>query len=407
MIPDAARAVHDLRTRLFVSYEEMRALGPIVREPETGYYVVVDYAILKQIATDTKRFSNSTGLIAFRSGELGERMREIQREQGVPIVPALLTTDPPAHQFYRSLVDKALTPVRVKKLEMFLNDVVDEIIDDFINRGEVEFVSEMATLVPVNVVAAILGVSRDRVADIRRWSDAASSGNDPTLTDEQKLETVRVTCELQRFMLDQANIYRKTPNDSLLSNLANFESDGRQLNDSELISIAQQIIIAGHETTASVMASAVHWMIHTPGLEDELRAHPALLNRFIEEVLRLESPLQGMFRRTTEDVEVGGMPIPKESIVVMRWGAGNRDPEAFPDPAGLHVHQPAGRQHLAFGFGAHFCIGNQLARAELRISLAHMLARMKNFRLVDKVDRISHYFIYGISKMHVAFDKNM
>lgn len=398
----------DVQVCPFSAYDRLRAIAPVHIDPGTGFYVVLDLALLREIANDPVRFSNSTGLIQVRSGELGERMQAIQSEHGVEPESALLTTDPPEHGFFRSLVDKAFSQTRVRRLEEFLVDIVDEIIDEFIDRGAVEFVQEMAVMVPVHIVVILLGVSRDSVNDIKRWSDAASAGTDPALSDEAKLGSMAAVCEFQRFILNCANHYRGEPNDSLLSELANAQVDGRRLTDGELVSVAQQILVAGHETTASTIASGMLYLIETPGLEQRLRDNPKLVANFVEEILRLEAPLQGMFRKTMQDVVLAGVPVPRGSIIVMRWGAANRDPAVFADPGTLDLDRANRRHHLAFGAGPHFCVGNQLARAELRIAFERMLQRMKNFKLQggpSNVTRMSHYFIYGITRMEVSFDK--
>lgn len=391
----------------FDAYRELRSDHPVYLDPTTGFYVVLDYALLREIGMDTKRFSSSTGVLVVRSGELGKQLQKVQEEHGVPPVPVLIVTDPPLHGFHRALVDRAFGLPRVKKLEAYLTQVVDDLIDRIVDRSPIDFVSEFAVTVPVSVLTDLMGVPRSQMSEIKRWADASSAAADPSKDTETKVRLTRIVCEFQRYVAGLAKEYREKPNDSVLSDLANADVDGRKLTENELVAICQQIMVAGHETTTRTMAGALLWMINTPGLEQRLRDNPDLISNFIEEVLRLEAPLQGMFRMTTTDVELGGVKIPAKSVVVVRWGAGNRDPKRFDSADALDIDRVNVKQHLAFGAGPHFCVGNQLARSELRISFDRLLRRMKNFRLVagdGSVVREPHYFIYGIGELHIEFD---
>jgi len=174
----------------------------------------------------------------------------------------------------------------------------------------------------------------------------------------------------------------------------------------ELVSMILILLVAGNDSTALAMTSAMHRIVTTPGLEDELRADPAKIGPFIEEVLRLEAPVQGLYRRALNDIEIGGTPIPKGAIVVLRFGAGNRDPGQFPDPASLDLDRSNTRSHLTFGAGPHFCLGNQLARGELRIAIATLLRRMRNFSMASEnaAAFMAHFLVYGPVSLKIAFE---
>lgn len=391
----------------FAAYDELRAEHRVYRDPTTGFYVVLDYELLREVGVNTRQFSSNTGLMQVRTDEVGKRMLDIQKEQGVPPDAVLLITDSPAHDFYRSLVKNAFSSARVRKLESYLESVVAEILVGVASKRYVEFVSEVALMVTMSVAADLLGLPRSQVADIKRWSDATAASADPGTDPEVNLGLIRIVCEFQRYVTALADDYRATPNESLLSDLANADVDGRRLTENELVGMMQQIMVAGHETTTNAMAGAMRWLIRTPGLEGTLRGDAMLLHNFIEEVLRLEAPLQGMFRLAVTDVELGGVTIPAGSVVVLRWGAGNRDPRRFEHPEALDIRRANSRQHLTFGHGPHFCIGRDLARSEMRILFDQLLHKMSNFRLADgetSVVREPHYFIYGIKKLYLAFD---
>lgn len=398
---------HATQINPFDAYRQLHATAPVYRDPGTGFYVVLDYDLLREVARDPKLFSNETGVLLVRSGELGRRIAEMQEEHGIPSVSVLLTTDPPHHTYYRGFVDKAFSPARVKQLERYLTEVCEELMDRIADRREVEFVQDVCVQIPVLVLVDLLGIDRSRMADIKRWADATARASDPTLDADTMIGLLKIACELEIFTRELAQHYRQHPNDSLLSTIANMEVDGRAMSDPELVSLVRQIYVAGHETTTYTMAGAMMWLINTPGLEDKLRDNPELIELFVEEVLRLEAPLQGMFRRATEDTVLGGVAIPKDSVIVTRWGAGNRDPRRFPDPDKLDITRRNVRNHLAFGTGIHFCVGNQLARAELRIGLTALIKRYRNFRYAagaNSIGRSPHYFQYGIRELHIAYD---
>lgn len=398
---------HATQINPFEAYRQLHEQAPVYRDPGTGFYVVLDYDLLRDVARDTKLFSSETGILLVRKGELGKRIAAMQEKHGIPSVSVLLTTDPPDHTYYRGFVDKAFSPARVKQLVTYLTDVCEDLMDRLADRREIEFVQDVCVQIPVLVLVDLLGVDRSRMADIKRWADATARASDPTLDDDTMIGLLKIACELELFTRELAQHYRKHPNDSLLSNIANMEVDGRAMSDPELVSLVRQIYVAGHETTTYTMAGAMMWLINTPGLEQKLRENPELIELFVEEVLRLEAPLQGMFRRATEDTVLGGVEIPKDSVLVVRWGAGNRDPRRFPDPDKLDLTRRNLRNHLAFGTGIHFCVGNQLARAELRIALTALIKRYRNFRYAageNSIGRSPHYFQYGIRELHIAYD---
>ena len=169
-----------------------------------------------------------------------------------------------------------------------------------------------------------------------------------------------------------------------------------------------QIVVAGNDTTTNPMSSGMYRIVTNPGLERRLREDREAIGNFVEEVLRFDSPIQGLWRRVTRDTRLGDTELPAGSMVVLRFGAANRDPRKFAEPDDLDVERGNARQHMAFGVGPHFCIGNQLARAELRTAFNLLLDRMRDFRLLrgeEGVEFVSHFFGYGPARLEIAFDR--
>ena len=398
----------DIQRCPFAAYAEVRKAGPVYRDPRSGFYVVTGYEEIRKAAADPKTFSNVTGQLMVKNAPYQAKIDAIYREKGYMPVTALVAADPPIHTIHRALVDKVFTLGRVRQMEAYLEGVVDEMIDQVIGDGVVEAYFDLAVKIPNHVLSDQIGLPRERYADFKRWADAIVQENDPDNGEARQIELTHTICELQHFIVDRAEEYRARPRDCILSDLVHAEVDGRRLSIEEIIQIVEQMLPAGSDTTVGALASALYRIVTTPGLEDGLRADAALIPKFVEEVLRLDAPVQGLWRRATRDTQIAGTPIPEGAIIVLRYGAGNRDPAVFPDPDTLDVERPNARKHFAFGTGAHFCVGNQLARAELRVAIAGILRRMGNLRLARGEDGVgwqTHFFAYGPNRLEIAFDR--
>jgi cytochrome P450 len=392
----------------FPAYAEIRQHGPVYYDASCNFFIVTGYDEVRAAANDVETFSSVTGQLLVKQAPYQPKVDAIYREHGFLPVNTLVVADAPAHTFHRALVEKAFTISRVRKMEDYIRTIVDEMIDSFAGIGNVEFHHDFAMKVPTFVIADQLGVPRANFDTFKRWSDAVISEGDPNNGEARQMELTLTICELQNYIARMADQYLAAPADCMLSDLARAEDNGRRIDKAELVSMVIQILVAGNDTTTSAMASAMYRMIQTPGLEDRLRENPEAIGNYIEEILRMESPVQGLYRRATRDTQIAGVDIPEGSIIILRFGAANRDPAQFPDPDRLEAGRSNARTHLTFGTGPHFCIGNQLARGELRIAFASLLKRLCNFRLAQGdsgVARLSHFFGYGLTRLEIAFDR--
>jgi cytochrome P450 len=258
------------------------------------------------------------------------------------------------------------------------------------------------------VIADQLGMPRSDLAKLKSWTDSVIANQDQSNSEERQIQLAKSICELHRYAAAKVEEYRKAPRECLLSDFANGTVDGRQLNMRELAAMVEQVMAGGNDSTANAISNAMLRLIEQPQLEAQLRENPALIPAFIEETLRLDAPVQGLFREPKQDMEIAGVKIPKGSVVVLKWGAANRDPDQFPNPDVIDLGRSNSARHLTFGYGAHSCVGNQLARGELRIAFTKLLARMKNFRLSrgpNSVVRDAHFFAYGPRELYVGFDR--
>jgi cytochrome P450 len=392
----------------FHAYDRLRNEAPVYKDPMTGHYVLTRYEDVRRATLSAKTLSNKTGLGATRDSAARAETDAIYDAYGWRPMDTMVSNDPPSHRFYRSLVDKAFTPAKINELEPRINEIVHELIDQFIDKPEVEFLSEFGIKLPMIVIAEQLGVAKEDMGRFKMWSDVSVESQDPTMTYSRELEVTRIITDMQQYMAATIERLRKSPDGMLLSRLIDADIDGRHLDLRELMSILQQLLVAGNETTTATLAGGVKLLIDNPALVTQLRAEPELMRTFVEEALRVMTPIQTMFRRAIEDIEIRGVTIPKDSLVEVRFGAANRDPANYSAPSCPDLHRANAGTHLAFGVGAHLCIGNQLARGELRLAFKALIDRMDNFRPSRGEESYSYtplYISYGLTKLWMAFDK--
>lgn len=391
----------------FPAYHQLRAEAPVYQDPVSGNYVLTRYEDVRR-AVLNKTLSVKTGVIQTRKSSVSDQVDRMFVEQGFLPVDTLVTNDPPSHRHFRVLVDKAFTREKVTSLDPQIEASVTELIDTFIDEPEVDFFERFAMPLPMTVFTDILGVTDRDIGKFKRWSEMSLETSNPALAPERELELVPYVIELQRYLAANAERVRANPDDSLLSTIANSEVDGRALTMQELVSILFLLFLAGGETTANALAGGVKLLIDRPELADEIRDNPAKMDAFIEETLRIMAPATVMFRRATEPLTIGDVAIPANAIIETRFGAANLDPEVFPDPEAVNLERSNGRAHLTFGAGIHMCIGNQLARGELRAAFGQLLRRAKNFRPSRgeaSYEYTTTYVAYGLTKLWISFDK--
>lgn len=398
----------ELRRCPFPAYHKLRDEQPVYKDPVSGNYILTRYRDVRKAAMDIKSLSCKTGVIQTRKSAISDQIDKMFEEQGYLPMDTLVTNDPPDHRLYRSLVDKAFTRAKVDSLEPQIERSVREMIDDFIDSDEIDFFDAFAMRLPLSVFTEILGVTDRDLDKFKRWNDMSLETSNPALSAERELELVPAVIELQQYLAKNVERVRATPDDSLLSTLVHAEIDGRTLDMRELVSILWLLFLAGGETTANAIAGGMAILIERPELVDEIRGDTKKLDAFVEEVLRIKTPATTMFRRATADIEIGGVLIPTGSLIETRYGAANIDPEVFPDPETLDLERANSRSHLTFGSGIHMCIGNQLARSEMRASFQQLADRLHNFRATrgpDSYAYTSTYVAYGLTKLWMTFDR--
>lgn len=290
----------------------------------------------------------------------------------------MLNKDGADHRRLRNLVSLAFTPARVRALRPAIQAIADELLDAAAARGTMDLVADYAFPLPTIVIAQLLGVPAADRERFKVWSNAFVA---PALTAAQQAETAE---RLQAFVAYLEALFaerRAAPRDDLISALLKAEAAGDQLSQAELFSTVVLLIVAGHETTVSLIGNAALALLRDPAALARLAANPAQMPAAVEELLRYDSPVErALVRWVTEDTELRGCPLHRGDLVIGVLGAANRDPAHFDQPEALHLDRPAPR-HLAFGHGAHYCLGAPLARLEAEIALNTLLRRLPGLRL--------------------------
>jgi len=386
-------------------YKVLRDEAPAYFAEGLGCWIISRYDDCLAALRKPEVFSSKMG---FRPGHVPEEVTRIYNEEGYGDLPdTLVSNDPPSHTRYRKLVDRAFTAGRVKKMEAYIEQVTDEQIDLFVGRGSAEIMSELAVPLPVYVIADQLGVPRSLRDRFKAWSDAAVEPLGMLISAERHIECAKLVVEMQHYLVGVIEDRRRNPQDDMITDLATREVDGEPLDIPDLLSVIGQLLGAGNETSTSAIGAGVVQMARDPELVERLAAEPELGRNFAEEILRHEAPVQGLFRRTLSDVEIGGVAIPVGSLVNLRYGSANRDERKFVDPDRFDVERRNASAHLAFGAGIHHCIGAQLARSEIAMAARQLARRVKNIRLKDP-DSLEHapsVILRGLKRADILFDK--
>ena len=391
----------------FQIYRQLQDEAPVWQMPGTNVFVVTRYSDIRDIIRDPARFSSSFGAL-LNAGASNKEVDAIYG-QGYEMVETLLTQDPPRHRVYRNLVNKVFSNKRIEGMRDYIQSITDELIDAWIDDGEVDLMNRLCVPLPIYVIADQLGVPRAELPLIKKWSDASASRLGRLADEEQQIQNAKDIVEFQHYFADLIDRMRESPEDNIISDLANNTIDeGRLLTKPEALGMIQQILVAGNETSTSGIAGGVVLLIENPDEQTKLRSNPDLIPGAVEEILRLETPTSGMWRTATENTEVGGVPIPKGAFLMVRFAAGNRDESVFSCGHEMKVDRDNASNHLAFGQGTHFCLGAQLARSEMQIALGSLLARTDNWGLVEGKNTLTHnpnVLLRGLKDLYISFDK--
>ncbi|MCL7466737.1 cytochrome P450 [Phaeovulum sp. NW3] len=393
----------------FAAYDAIQAYPGIYRMPETGFYIVTRYADLRAVLTDPKTFSNEVDRASLQGADNSAFLHDYLEQHGWPHMATLQRTDAPVHTRYRRLLDRVFTVTTVRELTPHIQDVANALIDKFIDVGECEFIEDFAVQLPGIILAEQMGLDANNVTTFRKWADAMLAPASRVMTRDELRENADVELEAQHFLCEVFEDRRKTPRNDLISKLVHsHQEDEEPLSMAELQSIMSQLIGGGFESTTTTLGHALRQLILHPDQAEALRKDEAKIRGFVDEVIRYEAPTQGLRRRTTRDVELAGTLIPKDSVVIVRYGAANRDAAKFECPHVFNMSRKNAGQHLGFGAGPHFCIGAILANAEISEGILAVLRRLRNIELARPLDEPIHrpnFLTLPLRELPIRFDK--
>lgn len=362
-------------------YAALRREAPVHQDPRAGTYWVSRHEDLRRVVMNPEAYSSNLIDALFASEESGPQVVPLG-SQGLKPVDVLATLDAPGHTRQRKLVNPAFAPRRVAALEPVLRKLADELLGPLTQRGRVDWMEGFARPFTLTLITDLLGLPRADLPRLRRWSDDGSSILSGVNTAEDQARYGRSLMEWNRYLAERFEDAKRDPQEDVLGTLvaAASASDGA-LKTEEVVAVLVQLVSAGNESTASLIGSATRLLLQEPGLETRLRRNPALIPRFIEETLRLESPFQAHFRIVRSDTDLAGVKLPAGSQLMLLWASGNRDERVFRNPDTLDLERPNPSEQLALGMGVHHCIGAALARLEARVALETLLSATRSLRI--------------------------
>jgi cytochrome P450 len=404
-------------------FADLRGSEGIPFSADLGAWIVSRYEDVRAILRDTERFSSLSPTGPAQSGEvLMAGIMELMKDPEMASligsrtmtrgrVAVLLNADPPDHRRQRKLVNPAFRPDRIRAMEPAVVEVtrrlLDDVVDDLRTAGATDIVGRFAVGLPLTIIAMALGVADDDLVTFKRWSDDIVM---PVGNHSPSVEQVRgfllSTKEFTEYFLAQIAARKRNPTGDLLSDIANARIDGEELTDDEQLGMLQQFLVAGNETTTNLIANIVRRLAEEPELQERVRANPELVDGLVEEMLRMEAPVGGLFRRAKVDVEIAGTPVPAGDHLWLLFASANRDECKFESADTVDPLRANAKDHLAFGNGEHFCPGAGLARAEARIATEMLLAAVRNIRLAsDNEFRYGDSFVLrGLTSLRIVGD---
>lgn len=378
-------------------FDRLRAEAPVYWHPEpgdTGFWAVTKHADVRSCSHDTATFSS----------ELGGTFIPSQDEEALAQLRlTILNMDPPKHNRYRRLVSKGFTPRMITALVEDIERRARVVVDNVCEKGEVEFVEEIAAQVPVQMICEMIGLEPEVWPRMFELSNQLiGSRDDP---DYQELPEGPLAAAMEVYMLCDAVAAdrRANPRDDIMTALVQAEIDGERLDDAELNLFFITLIVAGNETTRNLINHSILSLMEHPDQAQRLRDDPSLWDAAVEEMLRYGSSIHNFRRTATRDTELRGVPIKEGDKVVVYYASANRDEEVFDDPHRFDVGRTP-NDHVTFGGGGvHFCLGASLARAEIRATMRQLVERLPDIELAGTPNRLHSDFVNGIKTMPVRF----
>ncbi len=371
----------------FPQYARLRDQAPVAWNDTKGFWAVSRWDDVMAVSTEPETFCSGRGILVMEIGATYDSP------------PTMMHTDPPEHTVYRKLVQPGFAPGRMRALEADVRRRAKLLVDEIEPGRPADFVETVAVPFPLYIISALLGMPDEDWQRFFEWSEAVIPG----ATDWSEEKRAELQADMHEALLATTAARRADPRDDLISVLAQVEIEGRRLSDAELTMFLVQLLVAGNETTRNMISGGLVALADRPAAWEQLRRDRSLVPTAVEEMLRWTSPVVSFMRTATRDAELGGQAIRDGDPVLMLYASANRDERQFGRTADRFDVGREPNHHVAFGFGAHFCIGATLARIEARQLLEELLDRFEEVEHDGDVERSSSAVIAGVKRAPLVF----
>jgi cytochrome P450 len=376
---------------------EARGAAPVFYSEKLDHWIVTRYLLIRQVFLNPQIFSAANANAPLRPA-CPAAVKALE-EGGFRAVPTLANVDPPAHTRVRRMANGAFTPARVAAMEGFIRDLVVRHCDERFRDGHADIVRDLAWELPVRVLFKILGIDEDRVAEIKEGAfNRILFVYGRTGSETEQVRVAAGMATFWRYAEQLVEARTREPRDDFTSALVLAADErGERLSSQQAATVVLNLLFAGHETTTGILGNCLRRLLGDRAAWDAIRADPSLIPNTVEEVLRLDSSVIAWRRRAVRDTALSDVSIPAGANLVLLLGAGNRDPDIFPDPDRFDIRRPNAKDHLSFGHGVHLCLGRGLARLQARIVLEELSSRFPAMRLTPnaKLDFVPNISFRG------------
>ena len=389
-------------------YQTLRHYAPLHRMPSTGFHLVTSYTLAREIIRAPDQYLSGVSPMALSDDGIPQEIIDIYEKEGWLPLASCSTSDPPQHSRVRGFLEKLFTAQKVRAATPAIDAIAESLLDKLEGRSEVEFIQEFAHPLPMIVIADLLGVPRADISQFKIWSDAIVEPFSMMATRERRIECAKLVVEMQAYFADMVAERRKNPRDDLISEaIAYRDQDGEAFTMQELMTIITiDLLASGNETTTAAIGSGLKLLTEDPDSLNNVLAEPTLIPILAEEILRLESPAQGMFRRCAHSGNLAGVMLEEGELLNIRFGAANRDEAQFSEPDRIDLQRKKAGSHLAFGMGRHVCVGAALARQEIISAFQALTRRYDRFWLLpDRPEPVYQPSLFGrnLLSLHIGW----
>lgn len=369
----------------FPAYAALRENEPVMFDERIGYYVVSRYEDVKAVFDDWESFSSENAQAPVRP--LGAPAKKIMNDGGFTAYSGLSARIPPEHTRIRSVASKAFTPRRYRVLEPVIRENVDKMIDKMLAAGAPgDILHDIANDLPTITILTLMGVELDMIPQIKEWSLSRGAITWMDLTDEEQIPHAHNQVAYWQFCQAQVAKNKDNPGDNIVADLLALQAEGDDITDHEIASLMYSFLFAGHETTTTLISNALRVLLAHPKAYQALVDDPEKIPGAVDEVLRYSGSIVAWRRKATRDAEIAGVKIPKDSGVLVLMGSANRDASVFANPDSFNIERENARNHMSFGYGIHFCLGNLLAKLQAKVALEEITSKVPSLALMQGAD---------------------